>query len=259
MTPGVVWSYAEHLPAREGHGLLDTSLRTIFDDLSEGVLVVDTAGQRVYSNPALNEMVGANACLPAGSPEPPPYVPVDQRQRYILALKGSSSLLTLDGSGTTSTWLELDAPGVGRVRTRVTISAFTGARGWRFAVWLLNTGHGHHGAPARVPMANGGTDGQSEPADGLPAWGALSAVGSLTRRERDVLQLLLDGRRVSSIARSLYLSPQTVRNHLKAIFRKLGAHSQAELLDSLRPTANERPNAPEPRSRAGATAHSLEG
>ncbi len=60
---------------------------------------------------------------------------------------------------------------------------------------------------------------------------------SLTRRERDVLALLLDGRRVASIARTLYLSEHTVRNHLKAIFRKLGAHSQTELLDRLRPIA----------------------
>ena len=38
-------------------------------------------------------------------------------------------------------------------------------------------------------------------------------------------------------ARTLYLSEHTVRNHLKAIFRKLDAHSQTELLDRLRPLA----------------------
>ncbi len=218
--------------------LLDSSLKTIFDDLSEGVLVVDTAGHRVYSNPALNELVRGNACLPAGTPEPPSYVPLDQRQRYLLVLNGTASLLTLDGAGAASTWLEIETPAHGRLRTKVTISAFTGAHGWRFAVWLFNSELPHLNG-ARV---SAGTSGPWRPDVGpglrhndFPGLSSLPAVESLTRRERDVLQLLLDGLRVSSIARNLYLSPQTVRNHLKAIFRKLGAHSQAELLDSLRP------------------------
>jgi DNA-binding CsgD family transcriptional regulator len=230
------------LAQRPTQSLLDPSLKTILDDLREGVLVVDVAGHRVYSNDALNELVGGNACLPLSTPEPPSYVPLDQRQRYLLALKGTSSLLTMEGSGAASTWLELSTAGRARVRTRVTISAFTGTRGWRFAVWLLNPEPAQPVAMSIQPAPIA----QPEPAlahDAFFGSTTLSAVETLTRREKDVLQLLLDGRRVSSIAHALYLSPQTVRNHLKAIFRKLGAHSQAELLDSLRLAAQE-PRAP---------------
>jgi DNA-binding CsgD family transcriptional regulator len=53
----------------------------------------------------------------------------------------------------------------------------------------------------------------------------------LTRREQEVLELLLGGQRVASIARRLFVGQHTVRNHLKSIFRKLHAHSQAELID----------------------------
>ncbi len=220
------------LSQRPAQGLLDPSLKTIFDDLVEGVLVVDIAGHRMYSNPALNDLVGGNACHPMGTPDPPSYVPLDQRQRYFLALKGTSSLLTMEGSGAASTWLELVTAGRARVRTKVTISSFTGPRGWRFAVWLLNP---ELAQPVARPVGGPGAYAGASPAlDAFSGWGPLSAVETLTRREKDVLQLLLDGRRVSSIARTLYLSPQTIRNHLKAIFRKLGAHSQAELLDSLR-------------------------
>jgi DNA-binding CsgD family transcriptional regulator len=240
-SPGPSLISEQLVAQRPTQSLLDPSLKTILDDLSEGVLVVDVAGHRVYSNDALNELVGGNACLPFGTPEPPPYVPLDQRQRYILALKGTSSLLTMEGSGAASTWLELSTALRTRVRTRVTISAFTGPRDWRFAVWLLNPEVAQPAvrtpaAPAVLPDGPLGSDAYFGSA-------TLSAVETLTRREKDVLQLLLDGRRVSSIAHALYLSPQTVRNHLKAIFRKLGAHSQAELLDSLRLAAQE-PRAP---------------
>ncbi len=239
---------------RPTQSLLDPSLKTILDDLSEGVLVVDVAGHRVYSNDSLNELVGGNACLPLGTPEPPSYVPLDQRQRYILALKGTSSLLTMEGSGAASTWLELSTAQQTRVRTRVTISAFTGPRDWRFAVWLLNPEVAQ--PVARTPASPAVfSDGALGP-DAYFGSATLSAVETLTRREKDVLQLLLDGRRVSSIAHALYLSPQTVRNHLKAIFRKLGAHSQAELLDSLRLAAQE-PRAP--RSSLDAPRSSLPG
>lgn len=56
----------------------------------------------------------------------------------------------------------------------------------------------------------------------------------LSARQHDVLQRLLRGDRVPTIAKDLYLSPSTVRNHLSAIFRAFGVTSQAELLERLR-------------------------
>jgi DNA-binding CsgD family transcriptional regulator len=71
----------------------------------------------------------------------------------------------------------------------------------------------------------------------LPAAGVspavLQALGQLSAREREVLGLLLANYRTRSIARTLFISPHTVRNHLKAIFDKLGVHSQIELLERL--------------------------
>jgi len=61
--------------------------------------------------------------------------------------------------------------------------------------------------------------------------------GGLTRRQSEVLSRLLDGKRVRSIAGELYVNPSTVRNHLAAIFRRFGVHTQAELLDLLRARA----------------------
>ena len=61
-------------------------------------------------------------------------------------------------------------------------------------------------------------------------------VSALSDRERDVARQLLRGDRVPAIARSMYLAPSTVRNYLSSTFRKLGVHSQQELLDLLRDT-----------------------
>jgi len=52
----------------------------------------------------------------------------------------------------------------------------------------------------------------------------------LSSREQDVLHLLREGYRPRSIAEILHVSPLTVRNHLKAIFKKTGTHSQEELI-----------------------------
>jgi DNA-binding NarL/FixJ family response regulator len=55
----------------------------------------------------------------------------------------------------------------------------------------------------------------------------------LSRREFDVLHAFIIGRRVDRVTRMLDLSPSTVRNHLKSIYRKSGVHSQAELIDAV--------------------------
>jgi DNA-binding CsgD family transcriptional regulator/PAS domain-containing protein len=55
-------------------------------------------------------------------------------------------------------------------------------------------------------------------------------LAELSTRQWEILSRLRRGDRVSNIARELYLSPSTIRNHLSAIFGKFGVHSQAELL-----------------------------
>lgn len=57
-----------------------------------------------------------------------------------------------------------------------------------------------------------------------------SLLPKLTKRERDVVSLLMVGLRVNGVADRLDLSHYTVRNHLKRIFRKAGVNSQGQLL-----------------------------
>jgi DNA-binding NarL/FixJ family response regulator len=64
-----------------------------------------------------------------------------------------------------------------------------------------------------------------------PGLANLPELATLSVREREVLELLVSHLRAPAIAQRLGISPLTVRNHLKAIFRKLGVSSQQELLD----------------------------
>jgi DNA-binding CsgD family transcriptional regulator len=55
------------------------------------------------------------------------------------------------------------------------------------------------------------------------------ALHGLTPREREVAQLLVRGATNDEIARALWISRHTVKDHVKAIYAKLGAASRAEL------------------------------
>ncbi len=57
---------------------------------------------------------------------------------------------------------------------------------------------------------------------------------SLSAREREILEWMVRGQRVATIAPALRISSHTVRNHVKSIFRKLGVHSQLELVGRFR-------------------------
>ena len=52
--------------------------------------------------------------------------------------------------------------------------------------------------------------------------------GPLSRREREVLELLAQGHGQAEIARTLVISPQTARTHIQKVIGKMGAHSRGE-------------------------------
>lgn len=62
----------------------------------------------------------------------------------------------------------------------------------------------------------------------LAAESLASGASPLTDRERDVLEAARDGGTVSDVAKALYLSEGTVRNHLSAAIGKTGARTRAE-------------------------------
>lgn len=80
------------------------------------------------------------------------------------------------------------------------------------------------------------TEQMSDPGQqgGDAAAGPPLSLDSLSKREREIVDCLLTEGSVGGVAGSLHISLHTVRNHLKSIFRKLGVHSQVELVTRLR-------------------------
>lgn len=78
-------------------------------------------------------------------------------------------------------------------------------------------------AAAEVPAGSG-----SNPEGPVPG------LDRLSRREIEVVRMLLLGDRVPVIAQHLFVSQSTVRNHLSSVFRKVRVSSQQELIVLLR-------------------------
>jgi DNA-binding CsgD family transcriptional regulator len=56
---------------------------------------------------------------------------------------------------------------------------------------------------------------------------------SLTRREREILLLVAEGRTNAEVACELWISPDTVRKHLENVYGKLGVHTRTAAVASL--------------------------
>jgi DNA-binding NarL/FixJ family response regulator len=56
----------------------------------------------------------------------------------------------------------------------------------------------------------------------------------LTAREHEVLELLAAGLSTAEISHRLIVSSHTVRNHIRAILRKIGAHTRLEAVSLAR-------------------------
>jgi len=106
--------------------------------------------------------------------------------------------------------------------------------------WVLLQGGRMHGAPrdsAQVTVT-------LMPAPQATLTSILLRLYGLSAREREVAELLMRGRRTDEIAATLHISPHTQRDHVKAIFTKVGVRSRAELTALVTEHAPDEPPAP---------------
>jgi FixJ family two-component response regulator len=90
--------------------------------------------------------------------------------------------------------------------------------------------------PAAMPpgLLDGITRHENSPSRSNEAGEWSTPARTLSLREREALFAFTSGLRPRQIARALGVTIHTARAHLKAVMRKLGVHSQTELLDRVR-------------------------
>ena len=76
---------------------------------------------------------------------------------------------------------------------------------------------------------NGNGDGAAGGGAGGRGGAAAGVFSRLTAREREVLQLMAEGKATKEVARALSVSVKTAETHRRAIMQKLDLHSVAEL------------------------------
>jgi DNA-binding NarL/FixJ family response regulator len=69
---------------------------------------------------------------------------------------------------------------------------------------------------------------------GLPPAFESKSLEQLTRREKEVAELLVEGNTYKEVATKLFLSTDTIRQHIKNIYRKLQINSRTKLIQELR-------------------------
>jgi DNA-binding CsgD family transcriptional regulator len=74
-----------------------------------------------------------------------------------------------------------------------------------------------------------------EPAGGDHLMGLLLMAYDLTARERDICREVITGHSTVDIAGRLFISSNTVQDHLKSVFGKVGVRGRGELVARLRP------------------------
>jgi DNA-binding NarL/FixJ family response regulator len=89
------------------------------------------------------------------------------------------------------------------------------------AIRAVSAGRGYFGPQAAKALAESYERGGDEADD---------PYERLSAREREVFQLLIEGRTNAQVARILFISPKTVDNHRTHLMARLGVHSTAELI-----------------------------
>ncbi|WP_052664792.1 LuxR C-terminal-related transcriptional regulator [Nitriliruptor alkaliphilus] len=179
-------------------------LTDVLDQLDTALVISSLDGERLYLNDAAERAID-EACRPLVTAAAPAM------RATLEELRGRSSLQSATGSHT--------------VQLRDHRAAEMLARSLRLE---------HDGSLVLTfleyrPPAEGSS---TEPPHGVRSEGT-SHASTLSGREREVAGLVARGLTTGQISRELFISQNTVKQHLKRMFQKLEVHNRAQLVAAL--------------------------
>lgn len=229
------------------HGLVHL-LAQRWDASPQPVFAHDSKARRIYSNPAFDQLVGYPGSELVGRQPPHPYWEPGATARMLDAVHATIEG-RLRGLGVRSV-VGTFRSAAGRVfDVLMTGGEIRDAAGDEIATVIFVFEVASDAAGETFPFTQLGAaleeirrqaamaGAQAEP--GVPS-SRLAGWDALTVREREVAGAIGQGARIPTIARELGVSEHTVRNHLKAVFRKTGIRSQEELALELQRAATKR-------------------
>jgi len=194
-----------------GEEPVHTAFERLRDDLGplvrHGELDVEFVAPPLSGRPLPGEVAHAARAVVRGAVLALVERPAVSRVRIQWDCDGSNLLIGIRDNGEGD--LDAEIPSIRQLVSRVTVLDGTfdveATAGW--------------GSEMRIVL----------PLDTVPVPLSLSQFGQLTAREREVLDLLVEGRRNKAIAAGLSISENTVKFHVANILRKVGTSSRAEL------------------------------
>jgi DNA-binding CsgD family transcriptional regulator len=136
--------------------------------------------------------------------------------------------------------LDQIAPGRFLVMMQVMAGGARTSRSGRFRARLRDA-YGHWAVLEASPLIGGDEDQVAvtiEPARGDHLMSLLLMAYGLTAREREICSEVIGGHSTADIAGRLFISSNTVQDHLKSVFGKVGVRSRGELVARLRPNGS---------------------
>lgn len=200
----------------------------LFLRMEDGAFAVDSRRRVVFWNPACERLLGVSARAALGQPCCEVVRASDASgERYCGA---RCTLASLARGGAAPKPLPLWFSAGEGFRLPLWVSVFL-LPSQRQDLWtVMHVLQRKRQSLIALPPAASGAAKRRAPSVPVPRQGDAPprASGVLTQREREVLALLAQGHCGVAIARRLYLSPVTVRNHVQHLIAKLGLHSQLE-------------------------------
>jgi DNA-binding CsgD family transcriptional regulator/PAS domain-containing protein len=193
---------------------------TLVDRLSAAVIFTDAGGRIAHVNAAAAKMLDAGTLIRRRGGR---LTAVDDRTAAVLASTLASALLDPLQQGDGAAIMLPDSGPAGTSR---------------HVAHVLPLRSGHCGEAGREYGATAAVFIRDVGVDPISAAASLSQVYDLTRRELSVLLALVADHSVPDAAAILGLSEQTVKTHLKSIFRKVGVHKQSALATLVAGIAN---------------------